>query len=130
MAFEAATLAVASILHLGGWVHGHAKSFSSGGAGTAEAVLCVVLAWGAFAVLRSTKRWRSVALATTGFTIVGFLYGLSITTSGGDAPDIAYHVTLLVLLIATFVVLLRARRPGTPDGERPRPSDRRVRAGS
>ncbi len=117
MTVEAASLAVASALHLSGLVHGRGQPFSAAGAGIAEAVICVVLAAGASALARRGAAARRVALATTAFAIAGFLYGLSITTRSGDAPDIAYHATVLPLLIVTFVLIMRYRpdqHPRTP----------------
>jgi hypothetical protein len=109
MTVEAASLAVASALHLSGLVHGRGQPFSSAGAGIAEAVICVVLAAGAIAVVRQGSSARPAALAATGFAIAGFSYGLSVTIRGGDAPDIAYHATVLPLLIVTFLLIVRYR---------------------
>lgn len=113
MAFIASTLAVASALHLSGNVHGRSQPFDASHAGIAEALIAAVLAGGAVAMLRPPDRARPVGLLTVGFAIVGFLVGLSMTVRGGNAPDIAYHVTLLPVLVAGFVTLLR-----TPAGRR------------
>jgi hypothetical protein len=110
MGLEAATLAVASLLHLVGFVHGHARSLTAAGAGIAEAAIAIVLACGGICLLRPRARGRAAALAATGFAIVGLLYGLRITTQSGDLPDIVYHATLLPVLIATFALLLRTSK--------------------
>ena len=47
---------------------------------------------------------------TTGFAIAGFGIGLSMTTRGGDVPDIAYHAIVLPFLLAGLVALLRGGR--------------------
>lgn len=107
MLLQAASLAVASALHLSGLVHGRGAPFSANGAGIAEAVICVVLAGGAMALARRGPRGRWAAVAATGFAIAGFCYGLSVTIRGGDLPDITYHATVLPLLIATLVLTLR-----------------------
>jgi hypothetical protein len=107
--FEAATLAVASGLHLSGAVHGQSKPFDAGDAGIAEAIICVALAAGATALLRAPDNGRLAALAATGFAIAGFIAGLTFTVRGGDAPDIIYHAAMLPVLIATAILL--ARRP-------------------
>ncbi|MHB8290726.1 MAG: hypothetical protein ACYDEY_16175 [Acidimicrobiales bacterium] len=96
MCAETVSLAVVSPLHLAGLLQGGL------GAGAAEAVICAALAWGAVSVLRSTPRWRAVALGTTAFAIVGFAYGLSVTSQGGTLPDVAYHSAVLPLLLVTF----------------------------
>ncbi len=95
MAFVAATLAVASALHL------------PNDAGIAEALIGVVLAGGAATMLASPRRARAVGLAATGFAIAGFLVGITETVEGGHAPDIAYHATMLPLLVLLLVSLLR-----------------------
>jgi hypothetical protein len=109
MSLEAASLAVASLLHLAGFVHGHARPFTAAGAGISEAAIAIVLACGAISLLRPRGPGRAPALAATGFAIVGVVYGLSITTRGGDLPDIVYHASLLLVLIATLALLLRTR---------------------
>jgi hypothetical protein len=109
MAAVAATLAVASVLHLSGQVAGRGPLFDSGDAGIAEAVIGAVLAAGALAMVRLPGRARTIGLAATGFAIAGFLVGLSITARAGHWPDIAYHLMVLPVLIATLVALLRSR---------------------
>ena len=111
MAAEAASLAVVSALHLSG-----ADGNDATGAGVAEAVICVVLLGGTIAYVRAP--WgRTAALAATGFAIAGFCYGLSVTARGGDVPDIAYHATVLPLLIVTMILIIRAPTPtGTRQG--------------
>jgi len=116
--FEAATLAVASALHLTGAIHGRSRPFDAGDAGIAEAIICVALAAGAAALLRAPDRGRPVALAATGFAIAGFIAGLTFTARGGDAPDIIYHATMLPVLVATLILLARRRGAGD-DGARP-----------
>jgi peptidoglycan/LPS O-acetylase OafA/YrhL len=130
MGLEAASLLVASLLHLSGFAHGHARPFTATGAGIAEAVIGIVLVCGALSLLRPGARGRSTALAATGFAIVGVLYGLSITTQGGDLPDIVYHVTLLPMLVATFALLLRRSKHSGGNREAPEASSRAVQPGS
>jgi hypothetical protein len=67
LAFEAATLAVASSLRLSR-LHdgGGSKPFDPVAAGTAEAILCVVLAAGAVLLARRGARARPAAVAATG----------------------------------------------------------------
>lgn len=63
-----------------------------------------MVACGAISLLRPRARSRAAALAATGFAVVGLLYGLRISTQGGDLPNIVYHATLLPVLIATFAL--------------------------
>lgn len=114
MAFVAATLAVASAAHLSGHVHGRSAPYDADHAGIAEAVICAVLVHGAATVRNGSSRARPVGLAATGFAVIGFLVGLNFTTRGGHLPDVAYHVTVLPVLLALFVTLLRARPLITP----------------
>jgi hypothetical protein len=108
MGFEALTLAIISPLHLSGVLGAGAKPFNPTAAGTAEAIIGAVLLIGALALVSNR---RNVAIAATAFAIVGFLVGLSFTFGGGTAIDIAYHATMLPLLLLTLLVLLRRRRP-------------------
>jgi hypothetical protein len=103
MGLEAASLAVASLLHLAGFVHGHAGPSPPPVRGSRR---------------RPSPSWSragpfpscdagAAALAATGFAVVGLLYGLRISTQGGDLPNVVYHATLLPVLIATFALPLR-----------------------
>jgi hypothetical protein len=92
MIAQAASLGVMSALHL------------PNDAGIAEAVIAVVLLAGAAALARGA---RILPPLTVGFAIVGFLAGLHFTLGSGDAPDLAYHATVLPLLIATLVALIK-----------------------
>ena len=109
MVLEAVSLAAASALHLSSLVHGHGAAFTETGAGIAEAVIGLVLLAGAVALAHRGTKGRSAALAATGFAIAGFIYGLSLTVRAGDVPDITYHATVLPLLVATLILILRAK---------------------
>ncbi|HEY1651432.1 MAG TPA: hypothetical protein VGG09_06070 [Acidimicrobiales bacterium] len=122
MVVVAVSLAVAATVHLSGQVHGRAKSFDADGAGVAEAIIGIVVAVGALAVLRRSSKARTIVLTTTCFAIIGFAGGLTFTTQGGAWPDIAYHLTVLPILIASLIVLVRvdpsAFRPDTSPKDR------------
>jgi len=111
MVFEAATLAVAAVVHLAGYTPAGSKPpFDASHAGVAEAIIGVALAYGAIEVLRSSSRAWAAAVSTTTFAILGFIVGLTITTQGGDVPDVAYHLIMLPILIASLVILMRTGR--------------------
>jgi len=110
--FEAATLAVIASLHLSG-VLGGKKPFRPTDAGIAEAIIGLVLFYGVAALLRRFRHARSIAVATIVFAIVGFVVGLTFTLRGGDAIGVAYHATVLPLLLLTLIVLVRSE-PGRP----------------
>lgn len=116
MAAEAASLAVMSTLHLSGVVGGGSGPYRPHAAGIAEAIIGVVLLAGAAAGARRPGRAWPATLAALVFAIAGFLVGVTITISGGPAIDIAYHCTVLPLLVLTLILLVR--RPGK---ERPTP---------
>ncbi|HEX8009147.1 MAG TPA: hypothetical protein VF482_22285 [Trebonia sp.] len=109
MSIEAVTLAVMSSLHFGGLLHPSTDASAGTDAGIAEGILCFVLLWGASGLVRRRGGGRRLALGTTAFTIAGFCLGLSITARVGDVADVAYHATMLPILAATFVLLLRSR---------------------
>jgi multisubunit Na+/H+ antiporter MnhF subunit len=103
---ESGTLAVFATLHLTGTLRIGASGRSYG-AGIAETLICLALACGAFALARSPVRGRRVALAALGFAIFGFLVGLSFTIGSGDTIDLAYHLVMLPVLVATAALLAR-----------------------
>ena len=100
MTLEAASLVVASAVHL---------SRSESNAGIPEAIVCVALTAGAIAVYRAVPSWRTTALAAVGFAIAGFALGLSVTARGHSIGDIAYHATVLPVLVGTLALAM----PGT-----------------
>jgi EmrB/QacA subfamily drug resistance transporter len=104
---EAATLAIMSVLHLTGILAGGTRPFRRTDAGIAEAVICVVLIGGAAALWRDPLRGLAIARGALGFAILGVIAGLNFTIQGGDAIDIAYHATLLPLLLITLAALWR-----------------------
>ena len=110
LAVVAVSLFIASALHLSGFVHGRSDIYDADDAGIAEAVIGVVLVVGAVGLVRSAARARAMGLAATGFAVAGFGVGITITAQGGHTPDIAYHATVLPILIATFVTLVRSAR--------------------
>jgi multisubunit Na+/H+ antiporter MnhG subunit len=81
-----------------------------------ELIIAAVLVAGSVAVFRFPDRARRAALAASWFAVAGVMLGLSIT-AGGDgpakAPNVAYHVCLLAILVARLAALLR-------DSPRPR----------
>jgi hypothetical protein len=113
---EASTLAIMSVLHLTGILAGGTRPFNRTDAGIAEAVICVVLIGGATALARDPVRGRPISLGTIGFAILGVIAGLNFTIQGGEALDVAYHATLLPLLLITFAALWKAPsdRPHAP----------------
>ena len=104
MLIEAATFAIASILHFG-----VAESFI--GAAIPEAIIAVVLGAAAIAVMRRGAGSWGLALAATLFALAGVIIGLSVIIGGPVSRpiDLAYHATIFVALVVTVVLLLRSR---------------------
>ena len=105
MALEAASLAVMSSLHLTSALAGGSKPYDPTDAGIAEAIICLVLVTGATALIRGVPEARAIALGSVMFAILGFVVGLTLTVRGGSAVDIAYHATVLPLLLVTARLL-------------------------
>jgi hypothetical protein len=101
MLVEAVTFAIASILHFG-----VGETFI--GAAIPEAIIAVVLGAGAIAVTRRPAGSWWLALATTLFALLGVIIGLSVILGGRVSRplDLAYHVSILVALVITVVLLL------------------------
>jgi hypothetical protein len=112
MSLEALTLAVFSALHLSGALR--IGTGNADAAGIAEALICLALAGGAWALTRSPARGRRAAIFALYFAIAGFILGLTITVDSGDAIDLIYHATMLPILIATAVLLVRMGAPAGP----------------
>lgn len=116
MLLLAVSMAAVSALHLSGMVGGNTSGNGEMSAGIAEAVICVAMLWGVSSLVRRGAAGLGVAIGTTVFAIAGFCLGLSITASGGYIPDIAYHATVLPLLLITFALLVRGSRHGRGSG--------------
>ncbi|GEM_PF-6503995 len=111
MAFVAVTLFVTSVLHLFGGVHGN-NTFDPNAAGIAEAIIGIVLASAAALMVQEPDRARRIGMVAVGFAIAGFGVGLTRTVPSGHAWEIAYHVLVLPILIATFISLARSGSAG------------------
>jgi hypothetical protein len=110
MGAQALSLAVESALHVSGTVRGHSGTEID--AGVAEAVICVALLWGTISLARGGATGWRIALGTTLFAVAGFCLGLTITVPSGYIPDIAYHATVLPILLGTVALIVRSRPLG------------------
>ncbi|HEY1569891.1 MAG TPA: hypothetical protein VGG05_01000 [Pseudonocardiaceae bacterium] len=107
MVVEAVSLAVMSTLHLTGRLSDGSRPFQPSAAGIAEAIIAVVLFGAAMAALFAPERARPTALAATGFAIAGFILGLTFTARGGNVADVAYHASVLPILVVTMALAAR-----------------------
>lgn len=108
MMAEAVSLAVMSTLHLTGRLGGGGFPYRPSEAGIAEALIGAVLFAAAVAALIAPERARPFAIGSVVFAIIGFGVGISITIRGGSVPDIAYHSTVLPILLVTLALVLRS----------------------
>ena len=120
MLAEAATFGVASYLHLDGRIPLGFTTITGehfGRASVPEAVIGAVLAAGAVVVAMAPGRARTAALGATGFAVLGVLAGLGFVATSSRphiAVDLSYHLTILLVLLAGLVVLVRTGRVGQP----------------
>jgi hypothetical protein len=108
MLFEAATFVAASLVHAGALVAGYEHREAR----IAELVIAIALLAG-LALTWIRPGWtRVVGLAAQGFALLGTLVGvftIAIGIGPRTAPDIAYHVGIVLVLACGLVVAARAR---------------------
>lgn len=81
-------------------------------AGTAESVIALVLFVGLAVSWRRPTSTRRAGLAAQAFALLGTLVGIftiAIGVGPRTAPDIAYHIGIVVVLVTGLVVVMRAR---------------------
>jgi hypothetical protein len=95
---EAACFAVASLIHSGRLIQGYQHPEAR----IAESVIAIVLLVGLVLTWIVPARVRAVGLAGQGFALLGTLIGIFTIATGvgpGTAPDIVYHVAIVLLLV-------------------------------
>jgi hypothetical protein len=104
--FEATTFIVAALIHFGFLVDGYAHQK----AGTAETVIAVAL----FSGLALTSIWsesaRRIGLGAQTCALLGTLVGvftIAIGVGPRTAPDVAYHIGIVIVLVAGLVATAR-----------------------
>jgi hypothetical protein len=104
--FEAATFIVAALIHRGHIVEGYGHQRAH----IAESVIAAVL-FGGFLLSLFMKVWtRNVAIVVQAFAIVGTLIGIFTIIVGvgpRTVPDIVYHIAIICVLVAGFIVARR-----------------------
>jgi hypothetical protein len=106
--FEALTFVAAAVIHFGGLVEG----YSHQRAGTAETVIAAVLLAGLALSWAPSPGLRIAAGAAQAVAILGVLVGLftiAIGVGPRTAPDIAYHVGILAVLMLGLLLALRIK---------------------
>ena len=107
LSVAAVTLAIASTVHFGVRVELGPLAIHDRfpDAAVPEAVIAFVVACGVLAVISRRAAWP-VALGATVFAIVGVLFGLSVTLGSARTGDVAYHISLLLVLVVALCVLV------------------------
>ncbi len=106
---EGASFVVAGLVHRGVLVHGYEHHEAS----IAETVIGVVLLAGVVLTWILPARVRTIGLAAQAFALLGTLVGaftIAVGVGPRTPPDIAYHVSILAVLIAGLVLVTRTRR--------------------
>ena len=108
LSVETAAFVAASLIHRGILVEGlrHQQ------AGTAEAVIAIVLALGLALTLGPAPWPIRAVIAAQAFALLGVLVGLFTIAIGVGprmVPDLAYHAVILVVLIMGLIVMWRCR---------------------
>jgi hypothetical protein len=114
MAIAALTLAAASLLHFGLSVPLGAAVLEDPypGAAIPEAVIAAVLAAGTVGALTGGAGRRAAEGAAV-FALLGVAFGLAVTLREARPGDVAYHLSLLCLLVATGGLLFARPRGRT-----------------
>jgi hypothetical protein len=126
MLAAAATFGIASYLHLDGRIPLGFTTITGehfGRASVPEAIIGAVLAAGAAAVTMAPRRARAAAQGTVGFAVLGVLAGLGFVLTSARphiAADLAYHLSVLVVLLAALLALARPGFSGARWARRPR----------
>jgi hypothetical protein len=111
MLVEMITFIIAALVHFGILPAG----YDHRNAGIAETVLAVVLATGLAFSLGRPRSAVAAGLWAQGIALVGTIVGIitiAIGVGPGTIPDVAYHVTIVVVLAAGLVIASRARAAG------------------
>ena len=116
---EAATYVIVALVHFGVLTTG----FEHRQAGTAESLIAAVLLVGLALTWTHVASARTIGLAAQGIALAGTLVGvftIAIGVGPRTVPDIAYHITIIVVLVGGLIVAWRApRQPLTPPTRMP-----------
>jgi hypothetical protein len=108
MFFEAVAFSAAALTHFGVLAGGYEHQK----AGTAESVIATALFTGLVLTWIFPRLTRAIALAAQGFALFGTLVGIFTIAVGvgpRTAPDIAYHIGIVIVLVGGLTVAIRAR---------------------
>ena len=106
--FEGAAFITAALTHFGILM----KGYQHQKAGTAESVIGIVLLCGLALTWIRPASTRGIGLAVQAFALFGTLVGIFTIVIGvgpRTAPDITYHVVVVIVLICGIAATTRAR---------------------
>jgi hypothetical protein len=109
--FEGASFAVAGLVHSGVLVDGYEHRQAA----IAESLIAGVLLVGLGLTWVWAARTRPIGLAAQAFALLGTLVGvftIAIGVGPRTAPDVAYHLAIVVALVCGLVVAARAPADG------------------
>lgn len=105
---EACAFFTAAPAHFGILMNGYQHQL----AGRAETIIGLVLLAGWIGISVRRQWTRGIGLAVQGFALLGTLVGIFTIVVGvgpRTAPDLIYHVCMVVLLFLGLIVAIRAR---------------------
>ena len=108
---EGISFVVASLVHSGVLIDGYEHQQAA----IAESTIAVVLLVGCGLTWVWPARTRLIGIAAQAFALLVTLVGaftIAIGVGPRTVPDIAYHVAILVVLVAGLVVVMRAPATG------------------
>jgi hypothetical protein len=106
---EATSFIIASLIHSGRLIPGYAHPQARIAEGVIATVLLAALVW----IWIRPASLRRAALAAQGFALLGTLVGVFTIVIGvgpRTAPDVAYHIAILLILAWGLSVAARGRR--------------------
>ncbi len=116
---EAATYVIVALVHFGVLTTG----FEHRQAGAAESLIAAVLLVGLALTWTHVASARTIGLAAQGIALAGTLVGvftIAIGVGPRTVPDIAYHITIIAVLVGGLILAWRApRQPFTPPTRMP-----------
>lgn len=106
--FEGVAFIAAALTHFGVLIHGYEHQK----AGTAESVIGIILLIGFGLTWVRPRSIRGIGLGVQAFALLGTFVGIFTIAVGvgpRTAPDIVYHVVIVIVLVSGLIVAIRQR---------------------
>lgn len=107
--FEGIAFILAGLIHFGILMHGYEHRW----AGRAETVIGIVLLIGFVSIWMLPAWTRGIGIAVQAFALLGTcvgIYTIAIGIGPRTLPDVAFHVAIVIALLAGLMVTFRARK--------------------